>query len=567
MMSKGFLSGAVLWVLMMPIMPAARAQLATSPHNLSATGPGTVKAPEVADLCIFCHTPSHHAPVGRALWNRDLPPTVYNLYKSSTLEATLKQPTGASRLCLSCHDGTMAVGNLRVPPSGGAQPSLGRLTGSASLGTDLSDDHPVSFVYGTALALRDTQLADPAAISHTLPLDSTQQLQCTTCHDPHDNQYRKFLRIDDRAAALCTTCHTMRNWIGSSHATSPATWRGTGPNPWPNSPYTTVSENGCGSCHRPHAAPRPPRLLSNMQEPDVCFVCHNGAVATQNLEPEFLKLSTHPVAVSNWIHDPREDPNAMPRHSTCTDCHNPHQSLAAAASPPIAPGPLRGVRGINISGGSMHEAIYEYEICLKCHGLRDQTSTDIVRQDNTRNVRLEISPSNPSYHPVAAVGQNRAVGGFEPGYTAASIIYCTDCHNNDDWTPTGTQPRGPHGARYAPILEREYRVDDPSTESFQVYALCYKCHNRDFLINDRANTFLHNKHVRQQQAPCAACHDAHGSRQNAGLINFMVRDRTGQTVIAPSKEQRRLEFISLGPGRGQCYLTCHGENHEPESYP
>lgn len=543
----------------------ARAAIATTVHNLSATGPGTVKAAGAGELCVFCHTP-HSASMTRALWNRDLPPVTYNLYASSTLEATLKQPTGASRLCLSCHDGTTALGNLRVPPAAGPV-SLGPLTGRASLGTDLSDDHPVSFLYDAGLALRQGQLVDPAALPKVLRLDSTQQLQCTACHEPHDDRYRKFLRMDDRGAALCSACHKQRNWGGSTHATSPATWSGTGTNPWPNTPYTTVSDSGCESCHRAHAAARPPRLLSNAQERAVCLVCHSGSVASKNLDPEFLKTSAHPITSTDWTHEPREDPNTMARHVTCTDCHNPHQAVPTAASAPAAPGRLKGVRGVNISGGTVSEAAYEYEVCLKCHGIRDQTTIGIARQDNTRNVRLEINPSNPSYHPVATAGKNTSMGGFEPGYSTASITYCTDCHNNDEWTPTGTKPRGPHGSRSLPILEREYQANDPSAESFPTYALCYKCHNRDFLINDRARTFLHKKHVAGEQAPCAACHDAHGSRQNIRLINFMLRDRTGKTVVSPSQSQRRLEYIALGPGRGQCFLLCHGKNHEPETYP
>jgi predicted CXXCH cytochrome family protein len=542
----------------------ARAGIVDTVHNLSVSGPGAVRATGVSEVCVFCHTP-HRATQTRALWNRDLPPTTYDLYRSSTLEATLNQPTGASRLCLSCHDGTTALGSLRVAPRTGPV-TLGPLAGRASLGTDLSDDHPVSFVYDAALALKQGQLEDPSALPSTVRLDDTRQLQCTTCHDPHESRYRQFLRVDDRAGALCTGCHRQKNWTGSSHATSPATWTGSGTNPWPGSPYLTVGDNGCESCHRPHAAPHPPRLLSNTDEPSVCLSCHGGGVASKNLAPEFLKPSAHPINATSWTHEPREDPNLMPRHVTCADCHNPHQAASTTASAPVVSGRIQGVRGVNIAGSVVVESQQEYEVCLKCHGIRDQVPLGAIRQDNSRNIRLKISPSNPSYHPVASSGRDATLAGFEAGYSAATIVYCTDCHNNDEWTPTGTRPRGPHGSRYPPILEREYETNDPSTESFQTYALCYKCHNRTYLIEDRAGAFPHRRHVVDAQAPCAACHDAHGSRQNVRLINFMLRDMTGKTVVSPSVGGR-LEYVSLGPGRGQCSLTCHGANHEARSYP
>jgi hypothetical protein len=137
---------------------------------------------------------------------------------------------------------------------------------------------------------------------------------------------------------------------------------------------------------------------------------------------------------------------------------------------------------------------------------------------------------------------------------------------NDDWTAAGTSPAGPHGSRFELILERQYQTSDPTVESAQNHDLCYQCHNRSFLTSDQAGTFPHNRHLATVQAPCAACHDAHGSRQNAHLIDFMLRDRSGRTVVSPSQAQGRLEYMSLGPGHGQCYLQCHGVNHEPRSY-
>lgn len=559
----GLLACGTLAAVLVAEEAVAERGIAGTAHNLSATGPGPVKEPGVGEICVFCHTP-HNARPARGLWNRDLPAVTYKLYESSTLEAKLNQPTGASRLCLSCHDGTTALGNLRVSRERG-RITLERLTGRASLGTDLSDDHPISFVYDSALALKKGDLVDPAALPEGIRLDDTQQLQCTACHDAHEERHRKFLRKEDRDGVLCVACHKLRNWIGSAHATSPATWRGTGTNPWPNRPFGTVAENGCGNCHQPHAAPRPPRLLTSAREHGVCVVCHNGRVASKNLEAEFLKPSAHPIASTDWTHDPAEDPATMPRHVTCTDCHNPHQAVSIGASPPAASGGLKGVRGVNVSGGTVKEASYEYEVCLKCHGIRDETVIGIVRDDNTRNVREEINPSNASYHPLSTVGRNSTMGGFEPRYSPGSIIYCTDCHNNDEWTAGGIRPRGPHGSLYPPILEREYQMNDPSAESYPAYALCYKCHNRSFLINDRANTFPHRQHVVTAQASCGVCHDAHGSRRNIGLINFMRRDRSGKTVVGPNSKGL-IQFQSTEPGRGRCSLSCHGKDHDGSGY-
>jgi hypothetical protein len=46
----------------------------------------------------------------------------------------------------------------------------------------------------------------------------------------------------------------------------------------------------------------------------------------------------------------------------------------------------------------------------------------------------------------------------------------------------------------------------------------------------------------------------------------MRLDRAGNSVVTPSSSNR-LEYNSLGAGRGECYLTCHGKDHNPEQYP
>jgi predicted CXXCH cytochrome family protein len=542
----------------------AQTQISQTKHNLTASGPGAVRTTTPAGTCVFCHTP-HSANATRALWNRALPGVTYQLYASSTTKATLNQPTGSSRLCLSCHDGILALETLKVPPKGAALTSLGPLTGSSVLGTNLSDNHPISFVYDSALASRRGNLADPLSLPATVRLDESRQLQCTTCHDPHESRRAKFLRVDNGNGLLCTSCHLVANWAGSTHSTSAATWNGIGVSPWLADALPTVAQNACLSCHRPHAAAHAQRLLAQSAESANCSVCHNGAVATKKIDAEFLKPSIHPIESSPWTHDPIEVPGTMVRHVSCSDCHNPHASNAAPGMAPIASGRLRGVTSVTIAGLTIPDPNFEYEVCVKCHGLTEPTTAGITRADATRNIRQRIAPGNASIHPVAGVGVNPTIVGLLPGYTSSSMISCASCHNNDAAPASAAAPAGPHGSLYAPILERPYQTSDPQPYSPASYDLCFKCHDATALMNP-TNNFHHNTHVVQNQAPCAACHDAHGSRRNAHLIDFMLRDRNNNPVVAPNATAPLPLYTPLGPGHGRCDLVCHGSGHVARSY-
>lgn len=542
-------------LVLVSLASAAEAGVENTVHNLAAQSftPGG----KSANPCNFCHTP-HNATASRALWSRTVPGNTYKLYESSTLKATLNQPTGSSRLCLSCHDGTIALDEGPSRFSGG---KVGFITGNASLGTDLSDDHPISFQYDSALSLARGELLEPSILPSSTPLDQAQQLQCTTCHDPHEDRNPKFLVVDNRYSKLCLTCHQIKGWPASVHAISSATWKGTGLNPWSNTDYKTVAENGCSNCHHVHSAGHPQGLLNSDKEAKNCLVCHNGSTASKDVEREFRKFSAHPVDQSDWVHSPKEDPRSMPRHVACADCHTPHAVQAAKEGRASLLSSLQGPKGINASGAAVAQASFEYEVCYACHGVKEPLKATVVRKDGVANTRLEFDPGNVSYHPVVAPGKNFNLGGFDPGLNPSSMILCTDCHNSD----SSDLVNGPHGSSYEPILEREYQVNDPSPQSYQAYSLCYKCHSQTAVLSDQ-DGFPHRKHVVDVQAPCAACHDAHGSRNSAHLINFMIRGKTGYTVVSYSKNGI-LDYQSLGPSQGQCSLSCHGSDHDARRYP
>jgi len=64
-------------------------------HNLSVTGPGTIKASTETEVCVFCHTPHNSNPIA-PLWNRNSSGATYLLYNSSTQKALPGQPDGSS---------------------------------------------------------------------------------------------------------------------------------------------------------------------------------------------------------------------------------------------------------------------------------------------------------------------------------------------------------------------------------------------------------------------------------------------------------------------------------------
>lgn len=548
-------------------------------HNLSASGPGNVRALTEDQICVFCHTP-HNATPFSPLWNKKIEPKAYTLYQSSTLspKAIPGQPNGPSRLCLSCHDGTIALGEIVNPPSG--TPSSGivmkdteRLSSGmrSYLGTDISNDHPVAFSYYDALP--NPELADTLPpILHTY---GSGDVHCTTCHDPHDNSFGKFLVMNNAYSALCITCHDKKTgWDGSAHAISTRQWDP----PAVEEPPQSVAEHGCGSCHVPHGAGGPKRLLRALAEEQNCYPCHNGTVTATNIEAQFGKISHHPVEATTIDvtidHHDQVDDNVLflQGHVECVDCHNPHAANDMEAEPPAASGSLAGVSGKNTSGAVVNPLSNQFELCFKCHGNSGRTIPVIERWIDQNDTMLEFDTINPSYHPVTAPGQNTDVPSLPSAYelqlNTSSMISCVDCHDSDESSAIGkTGPLGPHGSIYKPILRQRYGdgvsyIADTLIESEFVYALCYRCHDRSKLLDDTgaSSSFLHGKHVSEQNTPCYICHDPHGVQSDGNgdhthLINF------ARTVGAVGGNPAPY-FTDGGSRAGSCTLVCHGKTHD-----
>lgn len=231
------------------------------------------------EICIYCHTPHQSdtslSTQGVPIWNRNMASqaTTYNMYDSPTYDATTDiTPSGVSKACLSCHDGTVGINQLMnnrgsglgTNPSNDAAgekitnapggnkrksetPNISGNEGDVPyLGTDLRDDHPISMDYLSARSPNGSYTdytgsgntdapgagysgfyrpgvdENPDATIRGAGLGSGDRygngirlyngkVQCASHHDPHNSGNPTFLRISNENSAVCRTCHKKDN--------------------------------------------------------------------------------------------------------------------------------------------------------------------------------------------------------------------------------------------------------------------------------------------------------------------------------------------------------------------
>jgi predicted CXXCH cytochrome family protein len=622
MKTMRILLGVIVASLLLTTALAQVVSVTESLHNLSPQGPGPVKA-TTGYACLFCHAPHRAMGAPTPLWNHQLSTQTYDMYTSTTYHQNSLQPQlgSSSKLCLSCHDGTVAIGQT---VSQGLIATSGTMVPKSNLGTDLRTSHPFSFA--TPIVdngeLRLSLLASPAQTADPAVKLVQGTVECTTCHDPHtpniDLVVPEFLVRDSSSGKLCLACHDpsrptatyLAGWATSQHAIAS---NSTGGDPTMGG-YATVAADACVSCHAPHNASSAGRLLRQATQEATCAACHNG----KNLNPVLPDVTgefdnsqyKHPINLTG-LHDPAE--NAFPlnssRHSECADCHNPHAAQAGTpATPPALQPALIGVSGVLATDGTtpLKPASNQYELCFKCHAnstnkpqsagyiaygrtpFRKSFSTvsdpynarlsfqsPLTRHNVTQPSRAGIAPS--------LRGSMLDLSGNPVGRSMASgtYIYCTDCHNNDGARSSGgSAASGPHGSKYPHILERRYDLTGlPSAPGGDFgagiayssgvtgpYALCDKCHNVDALVNSTGvgDTVFkkHWRHVVSVGASCSTCHASHGVQGGSTATNGHLVDFDVSVVGADSQNRLSIDTTSR-----TCYLTCHGVIHDGVTAP
>lgn len=507
--------------------------------EIPGSGKGTTD-----QVCVFCHTP-HAASqsVAKApLWNRDTnAASTYTGYTSLSMDAdggafkvdTAKgRPAGPSMLCLSCHDGTIALGNVKVldgrsPVSvdmagtGGTNlmpAGSGSTTGFTRLiGTNLSNDHPISVTYNDTLATTDGELRRMNASQQhpttgqvgsilgirrpgykpLLPLAPTGnggagQVQCTTCHDPHlydaADPNRKFLRanrlqvgpptggaFNEANDTICLACHDKMGaeWANSAHAkntvgnyaytVAAATQR-------QFAAGTQVWQAACLNCHDTHTVTGARRLLregtdslntpkagGNSAIEETCYQCH-ASTGTSALTLPTMNASTGVPDIKTEFNRPYRMPIRTADQgggTGTTEVHNIKDAHFTEDQATLGYGAL----------GNRHA---ECTDCHNPHRVIKNSRYDGTGSASSRTHAVAGTAPNQGSDGNIASGALRGAWGVEPVYGAIT-----------------TWPQVPPQGSFQ-IKKGVPGVDpNPLTKEYQ---LCFKCHS-NYANSDLAANF------------------------------------------------------------------------------
>jgi hypothetical protein len=592
-------------------------------HNMSV-GSGSSLTVQGSLTCTFCHAP--HSGIGgnTPLWNQTLSNQTYVPYSSTTYKQQgSSQPLlgKSSSLCLSCHDGTVAVGQSAVY---GKIPTIGAMKPENVLGTNLSGSHPFSLI----LPIKDSPDLAASVAAQGITADPTGavklvagNVECTSCHNPHvqaiDPIAQDFLVRDSSNGQMCLACHDPNrvvNAVVNPLSGWPASIHAMATNQVANSAhvgsYVTVSTNACSSCHMEHNAGGPAGLLrpATPSAPGVdastqdCITCHFGgsniSPAAPNVYAEFSKIS-HPLPAGNNQHDSGE-PAVLNnnRHATCVDCHNPHADnpLTVFSPPPAVRPPQTGVTGVSAIDGVtvLNPAINQYESCLRCHGSSvgkqvllkyGYLPTRLVFTGDPLNLVPQFSPNSTSSHPVvhdrnsplpqpSLLTNMLNLNGTASARLVGARIFCIDCHNSDDNREFGgTGTNGPHGSNNPHILERNYQFSQatvpggivsntypsPDVSPIGPYALCAKCHDLNNVLANASWT-QHNRHIAQDGFSCSVCHTSHGM----GAVTPGISGERLVNFDIAVVGQNQGAPISYNRASNTCTLTCHNTAHNTD---
>lgn len=223
-------------LLLMQVGVGIAGPLANTKHDLHTGSTAAIKAtsPTVDDTCVFCHTTHNGTPGGAApLWNHALTSATLRWSPTTTVRGTTL-PTDitsaaleGTRACMSCHDGTVALGSVLVYYNSSTDtsgPMTFTVTGTNTTGgklastslsymdpTHMEKNHPLGVPKPAAKPGFSNYVASDGGtgVWYRTSSDNNQYVECQSCHDPHNTTVMPFLRISNAGGAICSSCHNM----------------------------------------------------------------------------------------------------------------------------------------------------------------------------------------------------------------------------------------------------------------------------------------------------------------------------------------------------------------------
>jgi len=647
------------------LAPDRISDITNTKHNFASGGGIALPTGQQRDLravsqnetCVFCHTPHFANKIsGAPLWNRQLSNATYTPYTSSSMQATPAPgaPGGSSKLCLSCHDGTLAIGavnvangqgmgveskhgaggdgkfttsdspsgRLKLPDSiaaketptqfdmrgtraGQIQDGRGAETGyTPNLDRDLTNDHPISFVYNAALASAtgEKELYAPGdltgdgkaivanrissnqaggALSQitrpALPLESGK-VECGTCHDPHirgtgaDEAVNvKFLRLNRFQKSTpspegvfsmagdinCVACHKKSGWSGSAHANrAVATHRYTDSaadtREFPRG--STVWEASCLNCHDNHTVSGARRLLregtdslvtpksgGNAAQEETCYQCHTNIAATV-LQSGAQAVADIKTAFESQTHMPIKTADTETHDVISADLEEPRAKLGAS--------------------GNLANRHVE---CSDCHNPHRVVKNQLFNSDPAvPDLAGTHVHSSGALHTNLASGSLKGTVGVEPVYAGSEFT---------------TKPTVFEEKKGNPVVSASTLV--ASAHVTREYQVCFRCHST-YGIDSPANLgaasggtasgtngmTAYTDQAMEFQAPVG--HEGEVTAVGTGAVAAANNHRSWHPVMAPTARTAGASaYLSPfdhagGAGVQTMYCSdCHGSSSAP----
>ena len=281
----------------------------------------------------------------------------------------------------------------------------------------------------------------------------------------------------------------------------------------------------CSICHERNERTNPGHITSGINE--LCYSCHDEFQA---------------IMARKFKH--------VPAAETCTNCHNPHNSvekhLLAAEMVELCTGCHKGIREQIVNAKVKHQAVTTGEKCNNCHNphaaniekLLIQLPFDLCVNCHSKDGMLS-DDGKPMTNYKAWLADNKVW--HEP----VKAKDCSACHRT-------------HGGDNYRLLVSAYPSTFYAPYETKSYALCYGCHNDKVVSVEETTTLtgfrdgsknLHYVHVHKERGrTCRACHEVHASKQD-----HHIRE---SVPFGPKSWPLKVNYTKLPTG-GSCAKTCH----------